>query len=85
MAVRVGTPYYTPSGRDLPPEYGHWNTTAHRFGRRQKNGQWAQLLVALSDDPDFEWLIIDASYVKMHQHGTGAVGGNQPIGRTKGG
>ena len=29
--------------------------------------------------------MIDASHVKVHQHGTGAVGGNQAIGRTKGG
>jgi hypothetical protein len=30
-------------------------------------------------------LMIDASHVKVHQHGTGAVGGNQEMGRTKGG
>ena len=30
--------------RDLPPDYGHRNTTAHRFGRWQKSGQWAKLL-----------------------------------------
>ena len=69
--------------RDLPPDYGDWNTTAHHFGRWQKNGQRAKPLVTLSDDPDFEWLMIDASHVKMHQHGTGAVGGNQATGQTK--
>ena len=37
------------------------------------------------DEPDLEWLMIDASYVKVHQHGAGAVGGNQAVGRTKGG
>ena len=78
--LRTGAPW-----RDLPPDYGHWNTTAHRFGRWQKSGQWAKLLSEVSDDPDFEWLMIDASHVKVHQHGTGAVGGNQAVGRTKGG
>ena len=43
------------------------------------------MLAAVSDDPGFEWLMIDASRIKVHQHGTGAVGGNQAVGRTKGG
>ena len=71
--------------RDLPPDYGHWNTAEHRFGRWQKSGLWAKLLAAVSDDPDFEWLMIDASHIKAHQHGTGALGGNQAVGRAKGG
>ena len=29
--------------------------------------------------------MIDASYVKVHQHGAGARGSNQAVGRTKGG
>ena len=29
--------------------------------------------------------MIDANHIKVHQHGTGVVGGNQAIGRTKGG
>jgi hypothetical protein len=32
-----------------------------------------------------EWLLIDASHVKVHPHGTGAVGGNEDMGHTKGG
>ena len=67
------------------PDYGHWNTAAHRFGRWQKGGQWVQLLTAVSDDPDFEWLMIDANHIEVHQDSTGAVGCNQAIGRTKGG
>ena len=43
------------------------------------------LLDTLANDPDLEWLMIDSSYVKVHQHGTGAVGGNQAVGRTKSG
>ena len=37
------------------------------------------------DHPDYEWLMVDATYVKVHPHGTGARGGNQEVGRTKGG
>lgn len=29
--------------------------------------------------------MIDASHIKVHPHGTGAVGGNQVMNRTKGG
>ena len=37
------------------------------------------------DEPDYEWLMIDASHIKVHPHATGAIGGNQAMGRTKGG
>ena len=39
----------------------------------------------LIDSPDYERLMIDASHCKVHPHGSGAVGGNQDMGRTKGG
>ena len=45
----------------------------------------AGLLEAVTDAPDFEWLMIDASYIKAHPHSAGARGGNQSISRTKGG
>ena len=41
------------------------------------------LLDAVMDDPDFEWLMIDASYIKVHSHSAGARGGNQSIARAK--
>src|SRR5262249_48159238 len=35
----------------------------------------------LSDDPDFEYVLIDATLIRAHQHGTGAKGGlkNRPL------
>ena len=41
-----------------------------------------QLLEAVIDEPDLEWLMTDANPAKVYQHGTGAVGGNQAVGRT---
>ena len=38
-----------------------------------------------TDCPDFEWIMIDASHIKVHQHGMGAPGGTEDAGRTKGG
>ena len=78
--LRTGAPW-----RDLPPDYGDWGNTHRRFIRWRNKNVWAELQEALVDDPDFEWLMIDASYIKVHQHGTGARGGNQAVGRTKGG
>ena len=32
------------------------------------------------DESDFEWLMIDAGYMKVHAHGTRAVGGSEAVG-----
>lgn len=78
--LRTGSPW-----RDLPREYGDGKNTHRRFSRWKKNGVWERLLEVLIDDPDYEWLMIDASHVKVHAHGTGSQGGNQDMGHTKGG
>ncbi len=78
--LRTGAPW-----RDMPPQYGNWNSVYQRFRRWRNSGQWERILEALVVDPDFEWLMIDASHCKVHPHATGAVGGNQDMGRTKGG
>ena len=87
--LRTGAPPYQVRGRlwrDLPPDYGDWKNTHRRFCRWRDRGVWAQLLETVIDDPDFEWLMIDAtSYIKAHPHGVGARGGNQAMSRTKGG
>jgi len=78
--LRTGAPW-----RDLPPDYGDWKNTHRRFCRWRDKGIWAALLEKLVVDTDFEWLIIDASHVKVHPHAAGAKGGNQDMARTKGG
>ena len=39
----------------------------------------------LVTEADYEWLMIDASHIKVHPHAAGAKGGNQGMGVTKGG
>ena len=50
--LRTGAPW-----RDLPPDYGDWNNTRHRFCRWRDRGVWKELLDMVIDDPDYEWLM----------------------------
>lgn len=78
--LRTGAPW-----RDLPPDYGSWSNTHRRFIRWRDKGIWEGLLAKMIQQPDFEWLMIDATHSKVHPHAAGAVGGNQAMSRTKGG
>lgn len=78
--LRTGAPW-----RDLPASYGDWKNTHRRFCRWRDKGIWEALLEQLIDDPDYEWLMIDASHCKIQASAAGARGGNDGIGRTKGG
>jgi transposase len=69
---RTGAPW-----RDLPPDYGDWKNTHRRFCRWRDRGIWEQLLEVVIGDPDYIWLMIDATFVRCHQHAAGARGGNQ--------
>jgi transposase len=68
--ARTGSPW-----RDLPPVFGEWNSVFQRFSRWSRGGVWHRIFAALSDDPDFEYAIIDSTIVRAHQHAAGAKGG----------
>jgi len=68
--VRTSSPW-----RDLPAVFGKWNSVFQRFGRWSKGGIWWSLFKALADEPDFEYLIVDSTIVRAHQHATGKKGG----------
>ena len=68
--MKTGAPW-----RDLPFRFGPWQTVYKRFWQWADLGIWDEVLQELSKDADFEAIMIDASFVKVHQHGTGAKGG----------
>jgi len=78
--LRTGAPW-----RDLPPEYSDWKNTHRRFSRWRDQGRWEAILAVLADQPDFTWLMIDTTHLKVRPHATGAKGGNQAMSCTKGG
>ena len=68
--ARVGAPW-----RDLPEDFGKWNSVFQRFRRWTCKGVFARIFEIMSGEPDFEYAMIDGTIVRVHQHGTGAKGG----------
>ncbi|PRP69285.1 IS5 family transposase [Chromobacterium amazonense] len=79
--IRCGCPR-----RDLPRAFGCWNTVYKRFNAWSAAEKWLKIFKALRIDPDFEWVFIDGTYVKAHQHCAGVVS-QQPeaIGKSRAG
>ena len=69
---RTGAPW-----RDLPSQFGPWETVASRF-TAGRQGIWDRVLAALQADTDargeLDWLLhfVDGSVVRAHQHAAGA-------------
>jgi transposase len=68
--ARTGAPW-----RDLPVAFGQWNSVFQRFRRWALKGEFEKIFSTLSGDPDFEYVMIDGTIVRVHQHGAGAKGG----------
>lgn len=68
--ARTGSPW-----RDLPPVFGKWNTVFKRYRDWVRADVFKKIFDAASDDPDMEYVMIDATIVKVHRHGQGAKGG----------
>jgi len=51
------------------------NTVFKRFRHWVKADVFKRIFDAVSDDPDMEYAMIDATIVKVHRHGQGAKGG----------
>ena len=58
--------------RDLPERFGDYRTVKRRYYDWVERGVLASLFKTLSEDGDFEWLSVDATVIRAHQHASGA-------------
>lgn len=72
---KTGAPW-----RDLPESYGKWSSVHKRFCRWAKKGVWQMIFNTLAVDADTEWLMIDSTIVRAHQHSAGGKGAPPAVG-----
>ena len=70
--LKTGAPW-----RDLPERFGSWNSVYSRYSRWTRRGIWEKIFHELSQDRDDEEYMIDGSYIRVHQHGSGGKGGTK--------
>jgi transposase len=63
---KTGAPW-----RDMPERFGPWGSVWKRFDRWAKKGVWERVFESLQD-PDLEWMILDSTVIRAHQHAAGA-------------
>ena len=64
---RAGIPW-----RDLPERFGDWKNTHKRLRRWCESGVFERIFKTLAADRDNEYMMIDATIVRAHQHSAGA-------------
>ena len=65
--------YYTGiPWRDLPERFGGWKNTHRRFRRWCESGVFECIFNALAKDADGEYMSLDSTVVRAHQHSAGA-------------
>lgn len=76
--------------RDLPAEFGPWQTVWKRHHRFCLDGTWDRLLAAVQADADaagdLSWQVsADSSVMRVHQHGLNAARSSSTPGSYTGG
>ncbi len=57
--------------RVLPEYFGKADTQAKRYRRWAKKGVWQRLFEAVQE-PDLDWVMLDSTIVRAHQHAAGS-------------
>ena len=76
--IRTGCPW-----RDIPLSFGQSNSIFKRFNRWSSSGKLLSLFKLLASHPDMQWIFIDGSHIRAHQHSAGIA--NQAISKSVGG
>jgi transposase len=71
---RAGIPW-----RDLPERFGDWKNTHKRFRRWCESGVFERIFKALAEDSDNEYMMLDSTIVRAHQHSAGARKKGEPV------
>jgi len=58
--------------KDLPLEFGAFQTVKRRYYRWLERGLIDRLFEELGRDADLEWLMLDSTVIRAHQHAAGA-------------
>jgi transposase len=67
--------------RDLPERFGDYQSVKRRYYRWIEMGVLDRILAALVREADLEWVMIDSTIIRAHQHAAGArkaKGGRMP-------
>ena len=67
--------------KDLPERFGKVSAVKQRYYDWIERGVFAIIFQALSGEADIEWLMVDSTIVRAHQHAAGArrqKGGRMP-------
>ena len=70
--LKTGIPW-----RDLPPEFGPWQSVYTRFSRWTSSGVWQRVLDELAKDHDASTVMIDSTSIRAHQDAAGVKGGDR--------
>lgn len=64
--IRTGCPW-----RDLPPDFGNSNSIFKKYSRWFKHNKLMKIFKLISKHTDKEWIFIDSSHIRAHQHSAG--------------
>ena len=56
----------------MPERFGPYQTVKRRYYRWIEQGVFDRIFEAVSDDPDMEWIAIDATVIRAHAQAAGA-------------
>lgn len=60
--------------RSLLCKYGKWSSVHKHFKRWADKGVWQMIFNTRVEDADMEWVMIDSTLIRAHQHAAGKKG-----------